>query len=166
MEGSRFAGIQDRCIQSLCHPSGCRWALYVRLSMNQFTEILETILLTCDPLPSARFSKPLGRISVLFASASIQIPAHLCQGPSATFEFCKSIIDATAEGVCAFKPQIAWFSAARHEQVLSDLIAHIHEHAPQTPVILDAKRGNKGETNRAYTQEAFGRHKKVWTRPR
>lgn len=88
-----------------------------------------------------------------------KIPAHLGQGPSATFEFCKAIIDATAGDVCAFKPQIAWFSATGAEHVLADLIAYIHETHPHTPVILDAKRGDIGETNKAYAQEAFERYK-------
>ncbi len=88
-----------------------------------------------------------------------KIPAHLGQGPSATFEFCKSIVDATSDGVCAFKPQIAWFSAAGHEQVLVALIEYVHKTYPDIPVILDAKRGDIGETNKAYAREAFERYK-------
>ena len=88
-----------------------------------------------------------------------RIPAHLGQGPDATLEFCKSIVDATSDGVCAFKPQIAWFSAAGHEQVLEALIEYVHETYPGIPVILDAKRGDIGETNKAYAQEAFERYR-------
>lgn len=86
------------------------------------------------------------------------LPAHLGEGPNATFDFCKAIIDATASGVCAFKPQVAWFSAFGHERVLVELIEYIHQSYPNTPVILDAKRGDIGETCKAYAQEAFDRY--------
>ena len=56
-------------------------------------------------------------------------------------------------------PQVAWFWAAGHEQVLEALIEDLHETYPDIPVILDAKRGDIGETNKAYAQEAFERYK-------
>ncbi|MBV5346741.1 orotidine 5'-phosphate decarboxylase, partial [bacterium] len=40
-----------------------------------------------------------------------KFPAHLKGKPDAIFEFCKSIADATADLVCCFKPQIAYFAA-------------------------------------------------------
>jgi hypothetical protein len=43
--------------------------------------------------------------------------------PEATFEFCRDIVDATADTVCAFKPQIAYFAAHRAEDALERLIA-------------------------------------------
>lgn len=86
------------------------------------------------------------------------LPAHLGGGATAIFDFCRAIIDATAPDVCAFKPQIAWFSAFGHEQVLVKLIEHIHNRHPNVPVILDAKRGDIGETCKAYAQEAFDRY--------
>ena len=85
------------------------------------------------------------------------LPDHLGTGARATFEFCRAIVDATADEACAFKPQIAWFSAFGYEDVLARLIAHIHD-AHETPVILDAKRGDIGETCAAYAQEAFDRY--------
>ena len=85
------------------------------------------------------------------------MPAHLGEGARATFEFCRAIVDATADEVCAFKPQIAWFSAFGREDVLVDLISYIHRHH-QVPVILDAKRGDIGETCKAYAAEAFDRY--------
>ena len=85
------------------------------------------------------------------------MPAHLGKGERATYEFCRGIIDATASEACAFKPQVAWFSAFGLEDVLADLIEHIGHHH-QTPVILDAKRGDIGETCKAYAIEAFDRY--------
>ena len=86
-----------------------------------------------------------------------KFPAHLQGRPDAIFEFCKSIVDATADLVCSFKPQIAYFAARRAEDQLEALIAHIHERHPGVPVILDAKRGDIGSTAEQYAVEAFER---------
>ncbi len=86
-----------------------------------------------------------------------KFPAHLQGRDDAIFEFCKSIVDATADLACSFKPQIAYFSARRAEDQLEALIAHIHEKHPGIPVILDAKRGDIGSTAEQYAIEAFER---------
>ena len=88
-----------------------------------------------------------------------RFPAHLKGRPDAIFEFCKAIVDATADLVCCFKPQIAYFAAHRAEDQLEALIAHIHAAHPATPVILDAKRGDIGSTAEQYAIEAFERFK-------
>lgn len=75
------------------------------------------------------------------------------------FEFCRAIVDATADEVCAFKPQIAHFAALRAEEALERLIAHIHATHPGIPVILDAKRGDIGSTAERYAIEAFERYR-------
>ncbi len=87
-----------------------------------------------------------------------KFPAHLKGKPDAVFEFCRAIVDATADLVCAFKPQIAYFAALRAEDQLEALIAHIHARHPQVPVILDAKRGDIGATAQQYAREAFERY--------
>ncbi len=86
-----------------------------------------------------------------------KIPAHLRDNADAVFAFCRDIIDATADLACAFKPQIAHFSALRAEDTLERLIAHIHANHPGVPVILDAKRGDIGSTAQHYVTEAFER---------
>ena len=73
------------------------------------------------------------------------------------FAFCRAIVDATADLVCSFKPQIAHFAALRAEDALERLIAHIHARHPGVPVILDAKRGDIGSTAQHYVSEAFDR---------
>jgi len=88
-----------------------------------------------------------------------KFPAHLKGRDDAIFEFCAAIVDATADLVCAFKPQIAYFAALRAEDQLEALIAHIHDKHPGIPVILDAKRGDIGSTAEQYAVEAFGRYK-------
>jgi orotidine-5'-phosphate decarboxylase len=81
------------------------------------------------------------------------------QGDAARiFDFCASIVDATRDLVCAFKPQIAYFAAHRAEAQLERLIEHIHRVAPGVPVILDAKRGDIGATAEQYAIEAFERY--------
>ena len=87
-----------------------------------------------------------------------RMPAALAGRPDAVFRFCRDIVDATAASVCAFKPQIAYFSAARAEDQLEALIAHIHAAHPGIPVILDAKRGDIGATAEQYAREAFERY--------
>ena len=73
--------------------------------------------------------------------------------------FCRGIVDATASFACAFKPQIAYFAAARAESQLEALIDHIHCAHPGIPVVLDAKRGDIGATAEQYAIEAFERYR-------
>ncbi|MEO7066306.1 MAG: orotidine-5'-phosphate decarboxylase [Rhodanobacter sp.] len=87
-----------------------------------------------------------------------KFPAHLQGQPDAVFEFCSAIVDATADLVCAFKPQIAHFAALRAEATLERLIAHIHAQHAGIPVILDAKRGDIGSTAKHYASEVFDRY--------
>ncbi|HET6554120.1 MAG TPA: orotidine-5'-phosphate decarboxylase [Dyella sp.] len=87
-----------------------------------------------------------------------KFPAHFKGRTDAVFEFCRAIVDATADAVCAYKPQIAHFAALRAEDALERLIAHIHAHHPGVPVILDAKRGDIGSTAQHYVTEAFERY--------
>ena len=88
----------------------------------------------------------------------VKFPAHFAGQPDAIFRFCREIVDATADLVCSFKPQIAYFAAHRAEDQLEALIAHIHEKHSGIPVILDAKRGDIGSTAEQYAIEAFARY--------
>ena len=87
-----------------------------------------------------------------------KLPPLLRDNPDAVFAFCRSIVDATADLVCCFKPQIAHFAALAAEDALTRLIAHIHTAHPGIPVILDAKRGDIGSTAQNYAIEAFDRY--------
>ena len=87
-----------------------------------------------------------------------KFPAHLGQDGAHIFDFCASIVDATHDVICAFKPQIAYFAAHRAEAQLERLIAHIRNVAPRVPIILDAKRGDIGSTAEQYAIEAFERY--------
>ncbi len=87
-----------------------------------------------------------------------RLPEHLAGARHPLFEFSRGIVDATADLVCAFKPQIAYYAAARAEDQLEMTIAHIRRHHPGIPVILDAKRADIGSTAEMYAREAFERY--------
>lgn len=86
-----------------------------------------------------------------------RFPEHLKNRPEAIREFCCAIVDATAEYVCAFKPQIAYFASRGAEDQLKAIIEYIHKNYPGIPVILDAKRGDIGSTAKHYALEAYER---------
>ena len=88
-----------------------------------------------------------------------RFPPHLQARPDAILSFCRAIVDATHDLVCAFKPQIAYFAAHRAEDQLEALIEHIHTAHPDVPVILDAKRGDMGSTSDQYAREVFERYR-------
>ena len=87
-----------------------------------------------------------------------RFPAALKNDSGKIYDFCARIVDATADLVIAFKPQIAYFAAHRAEAQLEQLMAHLRRAAPQVPVILDAKRGDIGATAEQYAIEAFERY--------
>jgi orotidine-5'-phosphate decarboxylase len=87
-----------------------------------------------------------------------RFPADLKGDAGRIFDFCAAIVDATADLVLAFKPQIAYFAAHRAEAQLEKLMDHMRKVAPQVPVILDAKRGDIGSTAEQYAIEAFERY--------
>ncbi|KWT91990.1 Orotidine 5'-phosphate decarboxylase [Variovorax sp. WDL1] len=87
-----------------------------------------------------------------------RFPARLKGDASKIYDFCAAIVDATADLVIAFKPQIAYFAAHRAEDQLEKLMEHLRRNAPQVPVILDAKRGDIGSTAEQYAHEAFERY--------
>ncbi len=87
-----------------------------------------------------------------------RFPGRLKGDASKIFNFCADIVEATADLVVAFKPQIAYFAAHRAEDQLEHLIALIRSTAPHVPIILDAKRGDIGSTAEQYAIEAFERY--------
>jgi orotidine-5'-phosphate decarboxylase len=88
-----------------------------------------------------------------------KFPGSWKDDASRIFDFCATIVDVTKDLVIAFKPQIAYFAAHRAEEQLERLIAHIHQVAPDVPVILDAKRGDIGSTAEQYAREVFERYR-------
>jgi orotidine-5'-phosphate decarboxylase len=87
-----------------------------------------------------------------------RFPAALRGTPRAILAFNRAIVDATADLVCAYKPQIAHYAACGAEDELAATIAYIRERAPGVPVVLDSKRGDIGSTAGKYALEAFERY--------
>ena len=87
-----------------------------------------------------------------------RFPEHVAAHASPIFQFNKAIIDATADLVCAYKPQFAHYAAYEAEDQLQRTIEYIHETYPDVPVILDSKRGDVGNTAERYANEAFERY--------
>jgi orotidine-5'-phosphate decarboxylase len=87
-----------------------------------------------------------------------RFPTHIAAEPSPIFQFNKAIIDATHDLACAFKPQFAHYAAYEAEDQLERTIEYVHKSYPGVPVILDAKRGDIGNTAERYAIEAFERY--------
>ncbi len=77
-----------------------------------------------------------------------------------TFEFNRAIVDATADLVCAYKPNLAFFEALGMPglEALQRTVEYIHSAAPRVIVIGDAKRGDIGPSAQAYARAMF----QVW----
>jgi orotidine-5'-phosphate decarboxylase len=87
-----------------------------------------------------------------------KLPSQLADVEHPLFTFNRAIVDATADLVCAYKPQIAYYAASGAESQLAMTIEHIHAAHPGIPVILDAKRSDIGSTAAMYAKEAFDRY--------
>lgn len=69
-------------------------------------------------------------------------------------EFNKAIIDATADLVCAYKPNIAFYEAMGNAGLVA-LKKTLDYISKEIPVIIDAKRGDIGNTAKAYAAGLF-----------
>jgi orotidine-5'-phosphate decarboxylase len=87
-----------------------------------------------------------------------RLPDDLRSDREPLLAFNRRIVDATHDLCAAYKPQIAFYSALGKEAELAASIRYIRERAPAALVILDAKRGDIGNTAEAYAREAFERY--------
>jgi len=87
-----------------------------------------------------------------------RLPTVFQGKPEGIFEFCREIADATADIVCSFKPQFAYFASQRAEAQLEKFTRYLKDTYPHIPVILDSKRGDIGSTADHYALEAFERY--------
>jgi len=78
-------------------------------------------------------------------------------GEAKQFSFNKSIIEATADLVCSYKLNTAFYEAIGHEGInaLKDTCDYLVEKYPEIPIIIDAKRADIGNTNKGYVQFVF-----------
>lgn len=84
----------------------------------------------------------------------ITAPGKLAQ---MLYQFNQSIIDSTADLVCAFKPNIAFYEAHGEAglHALMKTIDYAKVSYPEVTLILDAKRGDIDSTNKGYVKAYF-----------
>lgn len=86
-----------------------------------------------------------------------KIPAKFKKIKNPLFAFNKAIIDATADLVCAYKPNSAFYEAYGADGIeqLKLTADFIKQKYPHLPIILDAKRADIGNTNDGYVSYVF-----------
>ncbi len=83
-----------------------------------------------------------------------KIPSKLGSDPGGILEFNRAIIEATSDLVCAYKPNAAFYECmgAKGWEVLEKTVLSVPSHIP---VIIDAKRGDIGNTAAMYAKSIF-----------
>jgi orotidine-5'-phosphate decarboxylase len=83
-----------------------------------------------------------------------KLPAAVQPQDEPFLPFCKAIVDATADLVCAYKPNLAFFMAQGAAGMIA--LERVMRYVPAgIPVILDAKLGDIGSTAEQYARAAF-----------
>jgi len=83
-----------------------------------------------------------------------RMPAEYSTSTKAMFDFVHRVVDATADLVCAYKPNLAFYESLGAEgwSLLKLLVERIPD---EIPVILDGKRGDIGNTAAHYARSLF-----------
>lgn len=95
-------------------------------------------------------------------SDASKLPHHLVKArtsiTNAIYRFNCGIIEAVGDIAGAIKINVAFYEmhGDKGVAVLQKTIAYAHNVAPSLPIILDAKRGDIGNTNMGYVKAAFG----------
>ncbi|HSX46155.1 MAG TPA: orotidine-5'-phosphate decarboxylase [Candidatus Saccharimonadia bacterium] len=86
-----------------------------------------------------------------------KLPDQYKNSTTPLWDFNRDIIDATADLVCAYKPNSAFYESRGAEGIedLKRTCDYLHENHPEIPIILDFKRGDIGNTNEHYASFAF-----------
>ena len=79
---------------------------------------------------------------------------ELIPGGMTVLDFNKAIINATADLVCAYKPNLAFYEA-QGEKGMDTLLKTVEYIPENIPVIADGKRGDIGNTSEAYAKALF-----------
>ena len=90
-----------------------------------------------------------------------KMPKEHASSPKGMFDFVKAIVDATADQVCAYKPNLAFYEALGSDGFA--LLQLIVERIPDNiPVIIDGKRNDIGNTATQYASSLFDYLKADW----
>lgn len=86
-----------------------------------------------------------------------KIPAHLLNEEDPIYSFNKAIVDATAKYCVAYKPNQAFYESLGVKGIwaLEKTVEYIRTKYPDQFIILDAKRGDIGNTSDMYAKAAF-----------
>jgi len=86
-----------------------------------------------------------------------KIPPHLQAVDDSIFAFNKAIIDATYKYCVAYKPNTAFYESYGIEgwMALTKTINYIRKYYPDQFIIIDAKRGDIGNTSKMYASAFF-----------
>lgn len=85
------------------------------------------------------------------------MPSNVAKDAEGILEFNKAIIDATSDYCIAYKPNTAFYECLglKGWQALIDTVKYIKTKYPKHLVIVDAKRGDIGNTSRMYARAFF-----------
>ena len=118
------------------------------MKARNFVELLRERWVNADTLVCVGLDSDYNKIPKSIRIGSVKDTIQL---------FNKIIVDETADLVCAFKPNIAFYE--KHGpggmNALIHTVKYINETYPAVPVILDAKRADIGHTNSGYIIAAF-----------
>ena len=81
-------------------------------------------------------------------------PERITGGAAGALRHCREVVRQTEEHVCCYKPNSAFW-----EQFGPDgwqALLELRDEAPRTPFLFDGKRGDVGNTMRAYALTVFG----------
>lgn len=86
-----------------------------------------------------------------------KLPKQFAKHKYPFFAFNKTIIDATYDLICCYKPNSAFYEALGEKGIgeLKKTCDYIRKNYPEIPIILDAKRGDIGSTNEGYVAFIF-----------
>ncbi len=96
-------------------------------------------------------------VSVGLDSDLSKIPVHLTKQLNSIFSFNKEIIKITSDLVCSYKINTAFYEAEGVWGIeqLKMTCDYLKTNFPQIPIIIDAKRGDIGNTNLGYINFIF-----------
>lgn len=90
-----------------------------------------------------------------------RMPTEHAKTIKGMFDFAVQIIDSTSDLVCAYKPNIAFYENLGAEGL--SLLKLVVDRVPDgVPVIIDAKRGDIGNTAALYAESLYERYRADW----
>ncbi|MBI4008633.1 orotidine-5'-phosphate decarboxylase [Candidatus Roizmanbacteria bacterium] len=118
-----------------------------------FQKKLDKIIKKNNSLVCVGLDSEYEKIPERFNPASLKL--RRARNPQ--FEFNKWIIDQTHDLVCAYKPNSAFYEGVGIDGIkaLKQTCDYIRLTHPEICIILDAKRGDIGNTNKGYVKFAF-----------